>query len=73
MHYNAGRPSHSHVNRTHNDVQALESYTVHKTVPFNPVDKRTSAQVTMPDGTTITTSKGAPQVLSMIKCMNHAN
>ena len=43
-------------------VQVLGKYIIHKMVSFNPVDKRTSAEVTMPDGSTITTSKGAPQV-----------
>ena len=43
-------------------LQVLDKYIIHKVVSFNPVDKRTSAEVTMPDGTTITTSKGAPQV-----------
>ncbi|MGI8458218.1 MAG: plasma-membrane proton-efflux P-type ATPase [Propionibacteriaceae bacterium] len=45
------------------DDKALEAYTVTHFEPFNPVDKRTEATVTDPDGTTFTVTKGAPQVI----------
>ncbi|KAK9817909.1 hypothetical protein WJX72_004165 [[Myrmecia] bisecta] len=43
------------------DEKAIVKYTIKKFVPFNPVDKKTTATVVMPDGSTILTSKGAPQ------------
>ncbi|GAQ86610.1 h+ ATPase [Klebsormidium nitens] len=41
----------------------ISEYTVTKFVPFNPVDKKTVAHVTLPNGTQILTTKGAPQVI----------
>ncbi|MEM8631680.1 MAG: plasma-membrane proton-efflux P-type ATPase [Pseudomonadota bacterium] len=41
----------------------LEGYTQTKFVPFDPVSKRTEAEVTEPSGTAVTYSKGAPQVV----------
>lgn len=37
-------------------------------VSFNPVDKRTSANVVFPDGKTVITTKGAPQVGAVAAC-----
>ena len=45
------------------DKKALEPYTVTHFEPFNPVDKRTEATVTGPDGKKFKVSKGAPQVI----------
>ena len=45
------------------DPRDLHGYTVTHFEPFNPVDKRTEATVTVADGTTFTVSKGAPQVI----------
>jgi H+-transporting ATPase len=45
------------------DPKDLHGYKVSHFEPFNPVDKRTEATVTDPDGTTFTVSKGAPQVI----------
>jgi H+-transporting ATPase len=42
---------------------ALHGYQVTHFQPFDPVHKRTEATVTTPDGTTITVTKGAPQVI----------
>lgn len=50
-------------------LQAFAACTIHKMVPFNPVDKKTSAVATMPDGQKIVTCKGAPQVALHI-CMH---
>ena len=43
-------------------MQAIKDYKVTKFIPFNPVDKKTSATVTFPSGETVITCKGAPQV-----------
>ena len=43
-------------------MQAVKDYKVTKFIPFNPVDKKTSATVTFPSGETVMTCKGAPQV-----------
>jgi len=45
------------------DSQSLEAYTVTHFQPFDPVHKRTEAQVQGPDGLTFRTTKGAPQVI----------
>jgi H+-transporting ATPase len=45
------------------DPQALERYTQQSFVPFDPVSKRTEAQVAGPDGGSWKVSKGAPQVI----------
>ncbi len=43
--------------------QSLAAYQVTHYVPFDPVHKRTEAEVKGPDGHTFSTSKGAPQVI----------
>jgi hypothetical protein len=43
-------------------LQVISGYNVTKFVPFNPVDKKTVAHVTLPNGAKIVTTKGAPQV-----------
>ena len=45
------------------DNQALKSYHVVHFLPFDPVHKRTEAEVTTADGTTFKVTKGAPQVI----------
>lgn len=45
------------------DKSQLESYKLQHFTPFDPVSKRTEADLTTPDGKTIKTSKGAPQVM----------
>ncbi len=45
------------------DPKDLQDYTVTHFEPFNPVDKRTEADVTDAAGTTFRVSKGAPQVI----------
>jgi H+-transporting ATPase len=44
------------------DKAAIGSYKISNLIPFNPVDKKTAATVLLPDGTTVRTEKGAPQV-----------
>ncbi|MCL6438680.1 MAG: plasma-membrane proton-efflux P-type ATPase [Rubrobacteraceae bacterium] len=41
----------------------LDSYAIRRFVPFNPVDKRTEAEVEDPSGTVLKVTKGAPQVI----------
>ena len=43
-------------------LQATRKYQVTKFIPFNPVDKKTTATVIGPDGKQMKTCKGAPQV-----------
>jgi hypothetical protein len=43
-------------------AQAISGYTIKRFVPFNPVDKKTLAEVVTPDGQQLTYAKGAPQV-----------
>jgi len=45
------------------DKSVLESYTVKHFQPFDPVSKRTEADIVGSDGTSFKTSKGAPQVI----------
>jgi len=45
------------------DKSVLESYTVKHFQPFDPVSKRTEADIVESDGASIKTSKGAPQVI----------
>jgi H+-transporting ATPase len=45
------------------DARALAGYRVTRFSPFDPVHKRTEAEVTTPDGRTWRVSKGAPQVI----------
>ena len=40
----------------------MAGYTIESLVPFNPVDKRTSATVVTPQGQRLVVAKGAPQV-----------
>lgn len=45
------------------DATVLDRYQVTHFTPFDPVAKRTEADITAPDGQTFKTSKGAPQVM----------
>lgn len=45
------------------DMTALDRYLVSHFTPFDPVAKRTEAEITSPDGKTFKASKGAPQVM----------
>ncbi len=45
------------------DKRKLASYVQENFVPFDPINKRTVAQIKAPDGTTFKVSKGAPQVV----------
>ena len=45
------------------DATVLDRYQVTHFTPFDPVAKRTEADITSPDGQTFKTSKGAPQVM----------
>lgn len=42
--------------------EVLREFQVLRTIPFNPVDKRTIAYVRMADGAEFVATKGAPQV-----------
>ena len=44
------------------DPAIIAGYQVESLVPFNPVDKRTSATVVSPQGEKLVVAKGAPQV-----------
>ena len=54
------------------DSDRLTGYKVTHFSPFDPVHKRTEAEVTGPDGKTFKVSKGAPQVILEL-CGNPAN
>ena len=41
---------------------AIGMYTISRFIPFNPVDKKTIAYCTGPDGKKFVAAKGAPQV-----------
>lgn len=41
---------------------AIGAYTISRFIPFNPVDKKTIAYCTGPDGKKFVAAKGAPQV-----------
>ena len=43
-------------------LQAIAGWQVKSVVPFNPVDKKTTAKVVSPDGQDLIVTKGAPQV-----------
>ncbi len=45
------------------DPKVLDQYTQKKFIPFDPVHKRTEAEVQGPDGSTFKVTKGAPQVI----------
>lgn len=42
----------------------LPGWSVQRLVPFSPVDKKTSAWVTSPEGKKLVTTKGAPQIIA---------
>ena len=46
------------------DRSRLAGYIVERVVPFNPVDKKTTAVFTTPEGRRLHATKGAPQVVS---------
>ena len=50
-------------------MQATREYEVTKFIPFNPVDKKTTATVIGPDGKQMQTCKGAPQVPSQPRAL----
>jgi magnesium-transporting ATPase (P-type) len=43
-------------------LQAITGWQIKSVVPFNPVDKKTTAKVISPDGKDLIVTKGAPQV-----------
>ncbi|EIE22120.1 P-type ATPase [Coccomyxa subellipsoidea C-169] len=43
--------------------ESLKGYVIERVVPFNPVDKKTTATFTAPDGRRLLASKGAPQII----------
>ncbi|KAK9806555.1 hypothetical protein WJX73_000387 [Symbiochloris irregularis] len=45
------------------DQKVIRDYKVSKFIPFNPVDKKTQATVTLPSGETVIACKGAPQIV----------
>ncbi|NIA16937.1 MAG: plasma-membrane proton-efflux P-type ATPase, partial [Planctomycetes bacterium] len=45
------------------DSELLRTYKVNHFYPFDPVHKRTEADVTAPDGSSFKTTKGAPQIV----------
>lgn len=46
----------------------LSAYNIRKTIPFNPVEKRTTAWVTDENGRELVLTKGAPQVICISNC-----
>ena len=44
------------------DPESKHQYKISRMIPFSPVDKRTTAYCTGPDGKDFVTTKGAPQV-----------
>ena len=46
------------------DRSRLAEHTVERVLPFNPVDKKTTAVFTTPEGRRLHATKGAPQVSS---------
>lgn len=53
--------------------QALAGYKLLKFLPFDPVGKRTQANLTAPNGSTIFVTKGAPQVIAALAKLNEAD
>eukprot|EP00921_Rhytidocystis_pertsovi_P025984 GHVQ01041952.1.p1 GENE.GHVQ01041952.1~~GHVQ01041952.1.p1 ORF type:complete len:815 (+),score=69.08 GHVQ01041952.1:163-2607(+) len=53
------------------DIRKTEGYEVTRFIPFNPVDKKTIATVTFPDGQTRTISKGAPHIVRNMVAESH--
>lgn len=49
-------------------LQVISNYKITRFIPFNPVDKRTQATVTMPSGEEVIACKGAPQVRMQQSC-----
>jgi H+-transporting ATPase len=45
------------------DSKVLENYTQQKFLPFDPIHKRTEAEITAKDGRSFKVTKGAPQVI----------
>ncbi|KAI3423925.1 hypothetical protein D9Q98_009759 [Chlorella vulgaris] len=45
------------------DESCISAWKIRRFVPFNPVDKKTLAEVTAPDGRALITCKGAPQII----------
>ena len=48
------------------DPDSRQQYKINRMIPFSPVDKRTTAYCTNPDGQNFVTTKGAPQVLPLL-------
>ena len=46
------------------DRSRIAGHTIERVVPFNPVDKKTTAVFTTPEGRRLHAAKGAPQVSS---------
>jgi len=46
------------------DKKLVEGYKIQKFTPFDPVSKKTEAEVQTPDGKTMLISKGAPQMIA---------
>jgi H+-transporting ATPase len=44
-------------------TKAIDGWSIDRLIPFNPVDKKTVAEVTSPSGQRIITCKGAPQIV----------
>jgi H+-transporting ATPase len=55
------------------DQDALSAYKQIKYKPFDPVGKRTQAEVSAPDGKTMLVSKGAPQVIAALATLDDAD
>ena len=55
-----------------NGKTLLSGYNQTRFVPFDPVTKRTEAQVTGPDGMSFSVSKGAPQVIVALAAVDKA-
>ena len=53
------------------DSESLKSYQVLHFQPFDPVHKRTEAEVKGPDGRTFKATKGAPQVILALDANSH--
>ena len=50
------------------DPKTAEAYKIDRLIPFNPVDKRTTAYLTDSEGQKLVTTKGAPQVPILLYC-----
>ena len=47
------------------DPRVIEGYVIKKLIPFNPIDKQTSAHLITPGGEHLIVVKGAPQVCTV--------